>query len=141
MTHQKGPSPRSKHGSPRQSTDGANGESSPRPSRSPTQQQARDARDALEGINVRTFDYIVGKINTATSSETSTGRCGRRLLDIFGFESFAVDREKVSTTRREITAEVYVGLIQDRTAKYDEGGVPCARCLPGQCGCPHIDRR
>ena len=34
-----------------------------------TQQQARDARDALaKEIYVRTFDYIVSKINTATSS-------------------------------------------------------------------------
>ena len=46
-----------------------------------TQQQARDARDALaKEIYVRTFDYIVSKINTATSSETSTGRCGRRVV-------------------------------------------------------------
>ena len=46
------------------------------PSKVPfTQQQARDARDALaKEIYVRTFDYIVSKINTATSSVMSTGR-------------------------------------------------------------------
>ena len=71
-------------------------------------QAARDARDALaKEIYVRAFDWIVKRINASTSSSGETSTSGGDLaslangvdkvkvvglLDIFGFESFAVNR-------------------------------------------------
>jgi len=69
-----------------------------------TPAQAADARDALaKGLYQRLFDWLVVRINASTCQGESEGRDSSAvtstlgLLDIFGFESFAVNRyEQVS---------------------------------------------
>ena len=94
-----------------------------------TAQQARDARDALaKDIYMRTFDWIVGKINTATSSG-DVDRAMRvvGLLDIFGFESFAVNRFEqlcINYTNEKLQQKFTLDLFKTVQQEYDDEGVP-----------------
>ena len=77
---------------------------------------------------MRTFDYIVGKINTATSSG-DVDRAMRvvGLLDIFGFESFAVNRFEqlcINYTNEKLQQKFTLDLFKTVQQEYDEEGVP-----------------
>ena len=94
-----------------------------------TAQQARDARDALaKEIYVRAFDWIVAAINKATSCTVPDLKINVvGLLDIFGFESFAINRFEqlcINYTNEKLQQKFTLDLFKTVQAEYDDEGVP-----------------
>ena len=106
-------------------------------------QAARDARDALaKEIYVRAFDWIVKRINASTSSSGETSTSGGDLaslangvdkvkvvglLDIFGFESFAVNRFEqlcINYTNEKLQQKFTLDLFKTVQQEYDDERVP-----------------
>ena len=94
--------------------------------------------------DVRTFDYIVSKINTATSSGADRRDAGRRFVGHLRLrKSFAVNRFEqlcINYTNEKLqkfTLDLFKPYSKNTTRK------ACldARRVSGQCRCVNLDRR
>ncbi|KAJ1447952.1 P-loop containing nucleoside triphosphate hydrolase protein, partial [Pelagophyceae sp. CCMP2097] len=89
--------------------------------------QASDGRDALaKELYVRAFDWIVARINLSTASVGVDTRVVG-LLDIFGFESFAVNRFEqicINYTNEKLQQKFTMDLFKTVQHEYDDERVP-----------------
>jgi myosin-5 len=93
-----------------------------------TSEEARAARDALaKELYARTFAWVVELTNEATSTDSWEASCG--LLDIFGFESFPVNRFEqlcINYANERLQEKFCRDLFRSVQAEYEAENVPWA---------------
>ena len=94
--------------------------------RTPAERTA--ARDALaKELYARCFDWVVSLTNEATRTDSWEASCG--LLDIFGFESFPVNRFEqlcINYANERLQEKFCRDLFRSVQQEYEEEGVPWA---------------
>ncbi|KAJ8600328.1 hypothetical protein CTAYLR_000646 [Chrysophaeum taylorii] len=90
--------------------------------------KAGDSRDALaKEIYLRAFDWVVANINASTTSTAVASPRVVGLLDIFGFESFKVNRFEqlcINYTNEKLQQKFTLDLFKTVQQEYDEERIP-----------------
>uniref|UniRef100_A0A7S3NK29 Myosin motor domain-containing protein n=1 Tax=Aureoumbra lagunensis TaxID=44058 RepID=A0A7S3NK29_9STRA len=91
--------------------------------------KATDARDALaKEIYLKAFDWVVANINYSTSSNLPDAKVKVvGLLDIFGFESFTINRFEqlcINYTNEKLQQKFTIDLFKTVQQEYDDEQIP-----------------